>query len=160
MLDRSRRKLMVLLGGAAAWPVTAWAQQPAKEAALPVVGLLSGNDLDDRQLGAVHRGLVESGYVVGRNVAIEHRSAGGQYDRLPALAAELVRRQVGVIFANPTAAAFAAKQATSTIPISFSIGGDPVKVGLVSSMNRPSGNLTGTSFLINGLGPKRLELLR
>ena len=140
-----------------AWPHQVCAQLPA----MPVIGLLSGNQFDDRELTAVRRGLDEAGYVEGRNVAIERRSANGHYDRLPDLTADLVNRRVSVILAiGGTASAVAAKAATTTIPIVFSNGGDPIRVGLVASLNRPGGNITGISFFVTTLGAKRLELLR
>ena len=150
-----RRSFITFLGGAAvAWPLTARAQQ----AAVALVGLLSGVQLDDRLMNAVRQGLKEGGYIEGRNIAIKYRSADGRFDRLPALAAELVADRVAVIIAlfSPTAA-IAAKAATGTIPIVFAIGADPVDLGLVSSLNRPGGNITGVAFFINTLGAKRLD---
>jgi putative ABC transport system substrate-binding protein len=153
---RRREFLGVLGGAAAAWPVVAHAQQTA----MPVVGFLNSASSDgyaDR-VRAFRQGLNEAGYVEGRNVAIEYRWADGVNDRLPAMAAELIRRKVTVIAANG-AAAVAAKAATTTTPIVFTSGDDPVRIGLVASLNRPGGNLTGVVSLDAELLPKRLELL-
>jgi putative tryptophan/tyrosine transport system substrate-binding protein len=153
-----RRAFILALGGAAAgWPLAARAQQPA----MPVVGFLSSGSPGPlrRQIAAVHEGLKEAGYVDGQNVAMEFRFAEGQFDRFPGLAAELVRRQVAVLMATSNAGALAAKQATTTIPIVFSVGDDPVKTGLVDNLHRPGGNITGVYQFAAGLEGKRLGLL-
>jgi putative ABC transport system substrate-binding protein len=151
-----RRKFLATLGGAVAWPLAAWAQQPA----MPMVGFLrsgSGADLLYR-LTAFRQGLKEAGFVEGQNVTIEYR-AEDQDDRWPVLVADLVRQQVAVIVGN-TPAALAAKAATKTVPIVFATGSDPVRDGLVASLNRPGGNVTGVSFISAELGAKQLGLLR
>jgi putative tryptophan/tyrosine transport system substrate-binding protein len=150
-----RRELIALLGGAAAWPLAARAQQPA----MPVIGYLGAFAPTELQITAIRKGLAELGYVEGRNVVVDVHS-DGQYDRLSDIATDFVRRQVALIVAVSTPPALAAKAATSTIPIVFNIADDPVKLGLVASLARPGGNVTGMTFLLGDLGAKQLGLVR
>jgi putative ABC transport system substrate-binding protein len=154
-----RRSFIAGFGSAAAWPVMARAQQ----AAVPVIGYLGAQSADDDYKNVAVpflQGLKEVGYVAGQNVAVEYRYAENQVDRLPALAADLVRRRVAVIVASDTEGALAAKAATTTIPILFATAGDPVAIGLVASLNRPGANVTGSTSLKAELAPKQLQLLR
>ncbi len=153
-----KRREFLIGGAAATWPVGAWAQQPA----LPIIGYLStlSEKQVSAQLNAFRRGLSETGFVEGRNVVIEYRWAEGQYDRLPAMAGELVRRPVSLILAQAPPAALSAKSATTSIPIVFVVGFDPVGAGLVTDLNKPGGNATGMTLISHLLGQKRLEMVR
>jgi putative tryptophan/tyrosine transport system substrate-binding protein len=154
-----RREFITLIGGAAvAWPLAARAQQ---HSAMPVIGFIGLTTFDEwkRYVAAFHQGLGERGYVVGRNVTMEYRWAEGRYERLPAMAAELVARNVDVIVPVAPPAALAVKAATQTIPVVFFMGSDPVKLGLVPNLNRPGGNITGVSALANDINAKRVQLL-
>jgi putative tryptophan/tyrosine transport system substrate-binding protein len=158
MFDMRRREFITLLGGAAAWPLAVRAQQPS----MPVIGYLGSSSFErsaGRSLLNFKRGLAETGYVEDRNVTIEYRWADDQYERLPALAVELVQRRVAVLVAAGSPTALPAKAATTVIPTIFMVGSDPVELGLVASLNRPGGNLTGVAYLNAEVAPKRLELL-
>ena len=155
MLDMRRRNFITLVGSAAAaWPLTAWAQQPA-------IGWLGPElrEAEDIRVVPFRQGLKVGGYVESQNLAIEYRFADGQYDRLPALVADLVRRQVAVIATGGIVGALAAKAGTTTIPIVFQSGDNPVRLGLVASLGRPGGNVTGVTSLSVEVGPKQVELL-
>jgi putative tryptophan/tyrosine transport system substrate-binding protein len=158
MKMKRRGFIRLLCGTVATWPFAARAQQPK----VPLIGLLSSasSDAYASRIAAFRQGLNETGYIEGRNVAIEYRWADGRYDQLPGMAAELVRRPVDVIVAITTPSAIAAKAATAAIPIVFEMGTDPVAAGLITSLSRPGSNLTGVSLLNVELGAKRLEVLR
>jgi putative ABC transport system substrate-binding protein len=156
---RRRDVIKLIAGSTAAWPLSAGGQQPT----MPTIGFVSATSLDgyaQPQIAAFRQSLKESGFIEGQNVAIEFRWAEGQYDRLPPLTAELVSRRVDVILASSLPAAQAAKRATAAIPIVFVMGADPVKLGVVTSLNRPGSNVTGVMQLFGALGAKRLELIR
>jgi ABC-type uncharacterized transport system substrate-binding protein len=151
-----RRQFIMLLGGAAAWPVAARGQKPTRT----VIGLLSARSSAPSEVAALSGGLAEGGYAEGRNISTEYRWAEGRFDRLPAMAAELIQRRVSVIIATGVTSAIAAKSATTSIPLVFLAGDDPVKFGLVASLSRPGGNATGLNLLTSELTTKRLELAR
>jgi putative tryptophan/tyrosine transport system substrate-binding protein len=150
-----RREFIAGLGGAAAWPLVAHAQQQTQ----PIIGYLFSGMRDENFIATLRQSLKDSGYIEGQNVAIEHRFADGQYDRLPTLATDLVRRQVRVILAADLRSALAAKAATATIPIVFEFAGDPVELGIVASLNRPGSNVTGVTSLNVEIATKQLELV-
>jgi putative ABC transport system substrate-binding protein len=152
---RRRDFIKVIVGSAAAWQVTAHAQQPT----MPVIGFLGSSSVDAIRIAAFRQGLAQVGFVEGRNVAVEYRWAEDRSDRLPAMVSDLVHRQVAVIAANGTPAALAAKAANTTIPIVFTTIGDPVQLDLVTSLNRPGGNVTGVTQTNVETAPKRLQLL-
>jgi putative tryptophan/tyrosine transport system substrate-binding protein len=159
VIDIGRREFITLLGGAVAtWPLAARAQKVA----MPVIGFLGSStpEYDRKAMEGFRRGLSETSYVEGRNVVIEDREAQGQYDRMPALVADLINRGVTILIVSSLSGAFAAKAATTSIPIVFMSGGDPVQSGLVKSLNRPGGNLTGVSMMTIELVPKRLQIMR